>query len=328
MKRVFSGVQPSGVITLGNYLGAMRHFVNMQDDHECFYSVVDMHALTLPKDPDVLREQTLKLAALYLAMGLNPDKVTLFVQSHVPAHAELSWLLQCMSYVGELSRMTQFKEKSEGQAAVSVGLFTYPVLQAADILLYQTDLVPVGEDQKQHVELTRDIAIRFNNRFGDVFKVPEPVIPKFGSRIMSLGNPDKKMSKSDENTQNYISMLDEPGAVKKKINRAVTDSDAEVRYDVENKPGVSNLLVMHSLCSGEVISELEQRYAGQGYGALKRGVIDAVVATLEPVQARYRELVRDGAVLDLLAQGAAKAREVSEPTLQRVKQVMGLVNCR
>lgn len=325
MKKVFSGVQPSGIITLGNYLGAMRHFVAMQDDHQCFYSVVDLHALTVSNDAALLREQSVTLAALYLAMGIDPHKSTLFIQSHVSAHAELAWMLQCNSYMGELSRMTQFKEKSAGQESVTVGLFTYPTLMAADILLYQTDLVPVGEDQKQHLELARDIAIRFNNRYGETFTVPEPVIARMGARIMSLLEPEKKMSKSaPPNT--HISMLDDASTIKKKINRAVTDSEGSVRYDLEHKPGVSNLLVIHSLCSGESVTSLEERYLGQGYGALKKGAIDAIVGTLEPIQARYRELLESGEVLEILKRGAEKAERVAAPTLRQVRQALGLVS--
>lgn len=324
MKRVFSGVAPSGIVTLGNYLGAMRHFVEMKSEYDCFYSVVDLHALTVPQDPQQLRERALTLSALYIAMGLDPEQVTLFIQSHVPAHSELAWLLQCSCYMGELGRMTQFKEKSEGKESVTAGLFNYPTLMAADILLYQTDFVPVGEDQKQHLELTRDIAIRFNNRFGEVFTIPEPAIAKVGARIMSLSEPDKKMSKSGD-PQSYISLLDDPAVIKKKVNRAVTDSEGSIRFDPEQKPGVSNLLVIHSLCSGESVAVLEERYQGQGYGALKKGVIESVVATLEPIQARYRQLMADGEVLTLLRQGAAKAEQVAIPTLRRVQQAMGLV---
>ncbi len=323
MKRVFSGVKPSGNLTLGNYLGAMRHFVAMQDDYDCYYSVVDLHALTVPQDPEALRQQAISLAALYLAMGIDPQKSTLFIQSQVPAHAELGWLLQCMSYMGELSRMTQYKDKAQGQESVTVGLFTYPALMAADILLYQTDVVPVGEDQKQHAELTRDIAVRFNNRFGEIFTVPEPVIPKVGARIMSLSEPNKKMSKSS-NSIGDIYLLDEPNVIKKKINRAVTDSEAVIRYDPENKPGVSNLLIIHALCSGESVAALEERYQGQGYGALKKGTIEAVLTVLEPIQARYRALIASDEIHDILAAGAAKAREEAAPTLERVKEAMGL----
>lgn len=323
MKRVFSGVKPSGNLTLGNYLGAMRHFVAMQDDYDCFYSVVDLHALTVPQDPPALRQQAISLAALYLAMGIDSQKSTLFIQSQVPAHSELSWLLQCTSYMGELSRMTQFKDKAEGQESVTVGLFTYPALMAADILLYQTDVVPVGEDQKQHVELTRDIAIRFNNRFGETFRIPEPVISQVGARIMSLSEPTKKMSKSS-NSVGDIYLLDEPSVIKKKINRAVTDSEAVVRYDPEAKPGLSNLLVIHALCSGDSVAALEERYSGQGYGAVKKGTIEAVVSVLEPIQARYRELMANDEILEVLAAGATKAQEAAAPTLRQVKQVMGL----
>lgn len=323
MKRVFSGVKPSGNLTLGNYLGAMRHFVAMQADHECFYSVVDLHALTVPQDPEALRQQAISLAALYLAMGIDPERSTLFMQSQVPAHAELSWLLQCTSYMGELSRMTQYKEKAEGQESVTVGLFTYPALMAADILLYQTDIVPVGEDQKQHVELTRDIAVRFNNRFGETFRVPEPVIPRVGARIMSLSEPTKKMSKSSDSFGD-IRLLDEPSVIKKKINRAVTDSEAVVRYDPVAKPGLSNLLVIHALCSGESVAALEERYAGQGYGAVKKGTIEAVVSVLEPIQVRYRELMATDEILDILTAGAIKAQEAAAPTLRQAKQAMGL----
>jgi tryptophanyl-tRNA synthetase len=327
MKRVFSGVQPSGTITIGNYLGAMRHFVAMQADHDCIYSVVDLHALTVPQDPAALREQTLTLAALYLAMGIDPQRSTLFVQSHVPAHSELAWLLNCNCYIGELERMTQYKDKAAKQESITAGLLNYPVLMAADILLYQTDLVPVGEDQKQHLELTRDIAIRFNHHYGETFTVPEPAIAAQGARIMSLTEPTRKMSKSDI-PASYISLLDEPGTVRKKINRAVTDSEGSVRYDVEQKPGVSNLLVIYSLCSGESIAELEQRYSGQGYGALKRGLIEAVVATLQPIQERYHQLRQDGSVVDVLRQGAQRANELARPTLQRVQEAIGLLpNC-
>ncbi|GMA56590.1 hypothetical protein GCM10025858_10930 [Alicyclobacillus sacchari] len=233
MTRVFSGIQPSGTLTIGNYLGAMKHFVHLQREADCLFCVVDLHAITVPQDPEELRTNSRNLAALYLAAGIDPDRATLFVQSHVPAHAELGWLLQCIAYYGELSRMTQFKDKSEHKDVVTAGLFTYPALMAADILLYQTDVVPVGEDQKQHLELTRDVAERFNNRFGKTFAVPNPYISKVGGRIMSLENPAKKMSKSDESQGAFISMLDEPDVIRKKISRAVTDSDREVRYDPE-----------------------------------------------------------------------------------------------
>lgn len=324
MKRVFSGIQPTGQIHLGNYIGALHRFTRFQEDNDAFYCVVNLHAMTIPHDPVELREKTLELAALYLAVGLDPRKATLFVQSDVPAHAELAWMLQCVAYMGEANRMTQFKEKSEGKESVSVGLFTYPVLMAADILLYQTDYVPVGEDQKQHLELTRDLAVRFNQRFGQTFKIPEPKIEKVGARIMALDNPTKKMSKSAKAEGNSIAVLDDPSAIKKKLMRAVTDSENEIRYDPENKPGVSNLLTIYSLLSGRTIQELERAYSGQGYGRLKQDVVDVVVNELVPIQKRYEEIRNSGEVENVLAKGAERARELAEDTLQTVKQKMGL----
>ncbi len=324
-KRVFSGIQPSGTLTLGNYLGAMKHFVDLQDEADCLFCVVDLHAITVPQEPEKLHKNTRNLAALYLASGIDPAKATLFVQSHVPAHAELGWLLQCIAYYGELGRMTQFKDKSEHKDIVTAGLFTYPALMAADILLYQTNLVPVGDDQKQHLELTRDIAIRFNNRFGDTFTVPEPLIAKVGGRIMSLENPTKKMSKSDESQGAYISMLDEPAVIRKKIARAVTDSDREVRYDVENKPAVSNLMTIYSLCANLSIQEVEARFAGQGYGPFKKELAEVVVSTLEPIQTRYKELVGSSEVDLILHDGARRATEKSAQTLADVKHKFGFL---
>lgn len=324
MKRVFSGIQPTGQIHLGNYIGALHRFTRFQEENDAFYCVVNLHAMTIPHDPVELREKTLELAALYLAVGLDPRKSTLFVQSDVPAHAELAWMLQCVAYMGEANRMTQFKEKSEGKESVSVGLFTYPVLMAADILLYQTDYVPVGEDQKQHLELTRDLAVRFNQRFGQTFKIPEPKIEKVGARIMALDNPTKKMSKSAKAEGNSIAVLDDPSAIKKKLMRAVTDSENEIRYDPENKPGVSNLLTIYSLLSGRTIQELERAYSGQGYGRLKQDVVDVVVNELVPIQKRYEEIRNSGEVENVLAKGAERARELAEDTLQTVKQKMGL----
>lgn len=328
MPRVFSGVQPSGSLTLGNYLGAMRHFVELQDRAECFYCVVDLHALTVPQDPEELRRNTLAVAALFIAVGLDPARTTLFVQSHVPAHAELGWLLQCIAHFGELGRMTQFKEKSEGKESVSVGLFTYPTLMAADILLYDADLVPVGEDQKQHLELTRDLAQRFNQRYGPTFTVPEPAIAQVGARIMSLQNPRRKMSKSDPDPNGYITLLDPPDAVRKKIGRAVTDAGRDVRYDEEEKPGISNLLQIYSLLSGEPIPALEERYAGKGYGQFKSDLADVVVAALEPIQRRYHELMNSGTLEDVLAEGAARAQAVAGPKLMEIRQRMGLLDPR
>jgi tryptophanyl-tRNA synthetase len=324
MKRVFSGIQPSGVLTIGNYLGALQHFVKRQVDHESFYCIVDLHALTLPQDPQALREQVQRLAATYLAVGLDPRRSTLFVQSHVSAHSELAWLLQCVSYMGELNRMTQFKDKSEGRDSVSVGLYTYPVLQAADILLYDTDFVPVGEDQKQHIELCRDIAIRFNQRFGKVFVIPEHQIPKFGARIMALDDPTRKMSKSSEIPASYVSLMDSPDVIRKKIMRAVTDTGREVRYDPESKAGVSNLLVINSLCSNRSIAELETHFSGKGYGDLKKDTAEAVVEILSPIRQRTEDILASGQLEALLIEGAERARAVADNTLDRVRRAMGV----
>ncbi|WP_040289661.1 tryptophan--tRNA ligase [Alicyclobacillus hesperidum] len=325
MMRVFSGIQPSGTLTIGNYLGAMKHFVHLQREAECLFCVVDMHAITVPQDPEVLRTNSRNLAALYLAAGIDPDKATLFVQSHVPAHAELGWMLQCIAYYGELSRMTQFKDKSAQKDVVTAGLFTYPALMAADILLYQTDVVPVGEDQKQHLELTRDVAERFNNRFGQTFVVPEPYISKVGGRIMSLENPAKKMSKSDESQGAFISMLDEPDVIRKKIARAVTDSDREVRYDPEAKPAVSNLMTIYGLFADMSMEDVERHFAGQGYGPFKKELAEVVVEGLIPIQARYRELVGSREVDEILARGAQRAAELAAPTLADVKTKLGFL---
>ncbi len=325
MKRVFSGIQPSGNLTIGNYLGALRHFVELQHEAECYFCVVDLHALTVPQDPETLRGKTLEVAGLFLASGLEPETITLFVQSHVPAHAELCWLLNGVTYVGELGRMTQYKDKAKDKKVVTAGLLNYPVLMAADILLYQTDLVPVGADQKQHLELSRDIAIRFNNRFGPTFVVPEPLIAKVGAKITSLTEPDKKMSKSSEVPESYIALLDPPDVVVAKLARAVTDSGREVRYDPKEKPGVSNLLTIYALCRGQTIKEAEADFAGTGYAAFKKGVAEAVNETLRPIQARYRELTTSGALRDVLAAGARRAAEVGAPTLRDVKEKMGLI---
>ncbi|HLR41358.1 MAG TPA: tryptophan--tRNA ligase, partial [Virgibacillus sp.] len=275
MKTIFSGIQPSGTLTIGNYLGAMRQFVPLQDEHQCYFCIVDEHAITVPQDRLKLRHNIRSLATLYLASGIDPEKATLFIQSEVPAHTQLSWILQSISYIGELERMTQFKDKSTGKDAVSAGLLTYPPLMAADILLYNTDLVPVGDDQKQHLELTRNLAQRFNNRYNDIFTTPEISIPEVGARIMSLQDPTKKMSKSDENERGFISMLDEPKKIEKKVKSAVTDSEGIVKYDKENKPGISNLLTIYASCTGESVEALEQKYEGKGYGDFKQGVADA-----------------------------------------------------
>ncbi|HEU4963848.1 MAG TPA: tryptophan--tRNA ligase [Bacilli bacterium] len=326
MKRVFSGVQPSGNLTIGNYLGAIKQFVDLQNEADAMYCVVDLHAITVPQDPEELRKRSREIAQLYIACGVDPAKATVFIQSHVKEHAELGWLLQCASYMGELNRMTQFKDKSEGKNAVHVGLYTYPVLMAADILLYDSTHVPVGDDQKQHIELTRDIAERFNGRYGDVFVIPEPQIQEFGARIMSLTEPQKKMSKSAENEKSRIAILEEPSKFKKKIMSAVTDTDNEIRYDEENKPGISNLLTLYSLFADEGIKDVEARFQGEGYGTLKKGLVEVMTDKLGAIQTRYNELSQDPAELDrILRDGADKARERAEQVVNRVKDAMGLV---
>ena len=325
---VLSGIQPSGQLTLGNYIGALKHWVAMQDSHDCLFALVDMHAITVRQEPAGLRERCHEFLCLYLAAGIDPERATLFVQSHVPAHAQLAWLLNCHTAMGELNRMTQFKDKSSKNVDnINAGLFDYPVLMAADILLYQANAVPVGNDQKQHLELARNLAERFNARAGEaVFTVPEPFIPEVGARIMSLGEPSAKMSKSDAVEANVIKLLDEPKRVVKKIKRAVTDSEGEIRFDEAEKPGVSNLLSIHSAVTDDSIAELEDRYAGQGYGALKSDLADAVVAFLEPLQARYAEFRDDVEGLDaILARGAAAARQRAEPTLAHAFATTGFL---
>ncbi|WP_139491630.1 tryptophan--tRNA ligase [Brevibacillus dissolubilis] len=325
MKRLFSGVQPSGNLTIGNYLGAIKQFVDLQHEAEAFYCVVDLHAITVPQDPAELRKRSREIAQLYLACGVDPSKATIFIQSHVKEHAELGWLLQCASYMGELGRMTQFKDKSEGKAAVNVGLYTYPVLMAADILLYDTTQVPVGDDQKQHIELTRDIAERFNKRYGDTFVIPDPQIQEFGARIMALDEPTKKMSKSAENEGSRIAILEDPAIFKKKIMRAVTDTENEIRFDEENKPGVSNLLTIYSMFAGESVESLVNRYQGKGYGDLKKDLVEVMTDKLGTIQKRFEEL-NDVTELDnILRAGSEKARATAEKTVNRVKEAMGLV---
>ncbi|AAS60437.1 tryptophanyl-tRNA synthetase [Yersinia pestis biovar Microtus str. 91001] len=316
-------------MTIGNYMGALRQWVQMQDDYDCIYCIVDLHAITARQDPALLRKRTLDTLALYLACGIDPKKSTIFVQSHVPEHSQLSWALNCYTYFGELSRMTQFKDKSARYAEnINAGLFDYPVLMAADILLYQTNQVPVGEDQKQHLELSRDIASRFNNLYGDIFKIPEPFIPKAGARVMSLQDPTKKMSKSDDNRNNVIELLEDPKSVVKKIKRAMTDSDepALIRYDVEKKAGVSNLLDILSGVTGQSIPELEAQFTGQMYGHLKGAVADAVSGMLSELQERYRTYREDEALLqDVMREGAAKARARAQVTLAKVYEAIGFV---
>ncbi|MBM6618284.1 tryptophan--tRNA ligase [Bacillus suaedaesalsae] len=324
MKTIFSGLQPTGTITLGNYLGALRHFPPLQDEFNCFYCIVDQHAITVPQDRLQLRKNIKSLAALYIAAGINPEKSTIFIQSEVPAHAQAGWIMQCISYIGELERMTQFKDKSQGKEGVSSALLTYPPLMAADILLYNTDVVPVGDDQKQHLELTRDLAERFNKKYNDIFTIPEPRISEVGARIMSLQEPTKKMSKSDQNIKSTIFLLDDEKQIEKKIKSAVTDSEGIVKYDKENKHGVSNLLTIYSILSNKTIPQLESEYEGKGYGDFKADVAKVVIDSLKPIQEKYYELL-DSALLDqILDEGAEKANKVASKMLKKMENAMGL----
>lgn len=325
MKRVFSGIQPTGNIHIGNYLGALKQFVELQDDNDCIYCIVDLHSITVPQDPKKLRESIRNVAALYLAVGVDPKKSTVFVQSDVPGHSELSWILTCTSYTGELSRMTQFKQKSKEKESAPTGLFMYPVLMAADILLYDTQIVPVGDDQKQHIELTRDLAVRINGKYGkDTLVVPEGKYMKSGARIMALDEPTNKMSKSAENEFSRISLLDTPNKIKKAIMRATTDSDGEVRFDVENKPGISNLLSIYSVFSGISIEQLEKNYQGSGYGDFKKDLVEVVVDALAPIQQKYNDVMESGELDKILKEGAEKADAIAQKTLKRVKENFGL----
>ena len=325
-------MQPSaGSLHLGNYLGALVNWAKMQDDFNAYYCIVDLHAITVPQDPAELRANTRRTAAQYLAAGIDHTKSALFVQSHVPAHAQLAWVLNCITGMGEAGRMTQFKDKTQkgGSESASVGLFTYPILQAADILLYQPKAVPVGEDQRQHLELTRDLATRFNSRFGDTFVIPEAVILKETAKIYDLQNPEAKMSKSAADPKGLVNIMDATSAVVKKIKSAVTDTDGEIRFDRDAKPGISNLLGIHSAISGESIASLEARFVGAGYGALKGEVADVVVAAIEPIRNRTEELLSDVAELDrLLADGAAKANAQAEQTLAKVYDRVGFIAAR
>jgi tryptophanyl-tRNA synthetase len=329
---VFSGTQPSGEQTIGNYIGALRQWVQMQDDYDCIYCIVDLHAITVRQVAEQLRKVTLDTLALYLACGIDPERSTIFVQSHVPEHIQLSWVLNCYTYFGELSRMTQFKDKSTRYAGnINAGLFGYPVLMAADILLYQTNQVPVGEDQKQHLELSRDVSQRFNELYGEVFKVPEPFIPKSGARVMSLQETHKKMSKSDNNRNNVIGLLEDPNTVTEKIKRAMTDSEEPpvIRYDMAKKAGVSNLLDILSGLTGKSIVQLEAEFAGQMYGQLKGVVAEAVSGMLSELQQRYYSLRKDEAYLQLvMCEGAAKARARAQETLAKVYQAVGFIKPR
>ncbi|ASK60804.1 tryptophan--tRNA ligase [Virgibacillus phasianinus] len=324
MKTIFSGIQPSGTLTIGNYIGAMKHFVNLQNDHNCYFCIVDEHAITVPQDRLKLRNNIRSLAALYLAAGIDHEKATLFIQSEVPAHTQLSWILQSISYTGELERMTQFKDKSQGKEAVSAALLTYPPLMAADILLYNTDLVPVGDDQKQHLELTRNLAQRFNNRFNDIFTIPDISMPEVGARIMSLQEPTKKMSKSDENEKSFISMLDDPKKIEKKVKSAVTDSEGVVKFDKENKPGISNLMTILASCTDMSIKEIELEFEGKGYGDFKAAVATAVIDVLAPIQERYHELLNSDTLDEILDNGAERAAKVANKNLAKAKKAVGL----
>ena len=325
-KIILSGIKPTGIPTLGNYIGALRNWSLMQqDDKYCYYMVADLHALTVRNDPAELREQTRSIAALLMACGIDPERSPLFVQSHVHQHAELSWLLGCTTYMGELSRMTQFKDKSAKHADnINAGLFTYPVLMAADILIYGADYVPVGDDQKQHVELARNIAIRFNNAFGETFVVPEPIMPKYGARIMCLQDPEHKMSKTDTNPNGYISMLDEPAVITKKFKKAVTDCEPVIAYE-EGRYGCNNLLTIYCACTGKTMEEAVASFEGCGYGKLKSAVAEAVIAELEPVQREYHRIMDDKAYLDgVLKSGAEKAGERAQKMLDLAFTRVGL----
>ncbi len=324
VKKAFSGVQPSGLLHIGNYFGAIKRFTEFQSHYDCYYCIVDLHAITVYQDPKDLPQWIVDTALYYLAAGLDPEKATLFVQSDVPCHAELAWLLQCVSTFGELSRMTQFKDKSFGQESVSAGLFTYPVLMAADILLYDSDVVPVGEDQKQHVELCRDIAERFNSRYGETFKVPEPVIPEFGARIKSLQDPLKKMSKSDTNPLGYIALSDSKDQIANKIRRAVTDSGRDIVYSPEDKPAIANLMTIYSLCTGKSFTEIEKHFANKGYADFKRELTDVLIEIVIPVQKRHRKYADSRQLNYILERGAERANQVGSKILKRAKDRMGL----
>jgi len=326
-KRIFSGIQPSGNLTIGNYLGALKNFPQFQDEYDAIYCVVDQHSITVRQDPEELRNHSFALLSLYLACGLDPKKATLFIQSQVPGHAQLSWVLGCYTYIGELNRMTQFKDKSAKHAEnINAGLYTYPVLMAADILLYNTDMVPIGQDQKQHLELSRTIAERFNAIYGPTFKVPEPYIGKSGAKIMSLQNPEKKMSKSDDNTNNFVLITEDPDVIMKKFKKAVTDSEAEVRYDPENKPGISNLLSIYAAVRSITVAEAEKEFAGSRYGDFKIAVGECVRDELAPVKARYEEYMKDRRYLEsVLKNGAENAAAIAEPMLKDVYEKVGFI---
>lgn len=326
-KIVYSGIQPSGTFTIGNYFGAMKNWVKLQEDYRSLFCVVDLHAITMPQEPKELRKRTYESMALLLALGIDPKKSILYVQSMVPEHSELTWILNCHTYMGELGRMTQYKDKSRKQGEnIRVGLFDYPVLMAADILLYQTNFVPVGSDQKQHVELARDIAIRFNQQYGQTFLVPEPIFGETGTRIMSLQDPTKKMSKSDENLNAFVSLLDEPKVMIKKFKRAVTDSETEIRYDREKKPGVSNLMEIYSCVTGSDLKAIEMEFSGKGYGDFKKNVGEAVAESIRPVQDEYYRLLKDKDYLEqVMRNNAEAASRIAFRTLAKVRKKVGFV---
>lgn len=325
-KVIFSGIQPSGELTLGNYLGALKNWVKLQEEYDCYYCIVDMHAITVRQEPKDLRRRTLEVLSIYIAAGIDPDKNTLFIQSHVPAHSEAAWLLNCNTYMGELSRMTQFKDKSQRYGNnISAGLFNYPVLMVADILLYQADLVPVGVDQKQHLELTRDIAERFNNTYSETFKIPEPYIPEAGAKIMDLQEPNKKMSKSSDNPNSYILIMDSPEVIRKKVSRAVTDSLGVVKYNDE-QPGVKNLMTILSVIKGKTMEEIEMEYEGQGYAKFKKDVAEAIVTELEPIQQKVKDLTTNKEYLEsIYKKGAEKASYVANKTLRKMQKKIGFI---
>lgn len=325
MKKCLSGIKPTGKLTLGNYIGAIRQFVQLQDEYEMFIFIANLHAITVPQDSKELKKNTKDLVALYLACGLDPEKVTLFLQSDVKEHAELGWILICHSYMGELNRMTQYKDKiAKGEKNITAGLFTYPSLMAGDIILYDADVVPVGVDQKQHVELARDLCERFNNRYGDTFTIPQPVTPKVGAKIMDLQDPTKKMSKSEENPKGCIALLDEPAVARKKIKSAVTDSIGIIQYDEENQPGIANLLTIQSALSGESIEELVAKFEGKGYGEFKAYVGDTVFNFLTDLQAKYKEIISSGVIEETLKQGSEKAGYIARKKMYKVKKKLGL----
>ncbi|EGQ3668344.1 tryptophan--tRNA ligase [Staphylococcus pseudintermedius] len=325
MQTLFSGIQPSGIPTIGNYIGALKQFVDIQDEYDCYFCIVDQHAITVPQDRLKLRKQIRQLAAIYLATGLNPEKITLFIQSEVPAHAQAGWMLTTISSIGELERMTQFKDKSQKQSeGIPAGLLTYPPLMAADIVLYNTDIVPVGDDQKQHIELTRNLVDRFNSRYNDVLTKPEIKMPEVGGRVMSLQDPTKKMSKSDDNPKNFISLLDEPKVAAKKIKSAVTDSDGIIKFDKENKPGITNLLTIYSSLTGESIASLEDRYANEGYGKFKGDLAEVVENFLTDFQEKFNSFYESEELDKILDEGRDKAHRASFKTLKKMEKAMGL----